>query len=309
MKHLTLLIGFINLSLLLTAQPKSLVNKSDTILYLPYENGKAPFSIKGKMGIIDSAGKVIMPATFSRLSKLYDADTPFPYYTYEEKGEEGILDKNFNVIIPSGKYDDIDILIDGLFKVKKDGKYSFVNTAGICFTQWFDNVEFFRHGLAPVKSNGKWGFIDKNGQLIIDYKYSKVYVFAPNGLAAIKEKSHWGFIDTKGNTVIKPQYDDISFFWGNACAVKLYSKWGYIDRTNNVVIPFIYEEAESFMSDLALVKYDGKYGYINIKNEVIIPFKFKKASSFTESAANTMVKLNRKWIWINKKGECVSWCD
>jgi hypothetical protein len=305
MKHFITISALLLFYVYLFGQPQSLINKSDTILYLPYQDGKATFSYKGKMGIIDSMGKVIVPATFSSLDREYDNDGAFPYRFYRDKGKKGVLNRELKIVIPIGTYDDIEFMIDGMFTIKKDGKYSFADSSGKEIGKWFDKVKFFRHGLAPVEIQNKWGFINKSGHLIIENKFSEVHVFAPNGLAAVKQNGKWGFVDITGKTIIEPVYEKTNFFWGNACAVKLNGKWGYIDMTNNLIIPFQYEEAGSFSTDLALVKFQGKYGFINIKNEVIIPFQFNKANNFYENGLYARVKVNGKWTHVDKKGNIV----
>jgi hypothetical protein len=297
-----LLIAFLAFALCVDGQPPSLINRGDTILYLPYRDGIATFSFKGKMGIIDSTGKVIVHATFSRLNRLFTNEEGFSYRFYYDGKKQGILDQDFNVLVPVGSYDDIDILIGGFFKVKKNGKYSFVNEQGKCFDKWFDNAEFFRSRLAPVKLNGKWGFINDKCDFVIPNTYSDAKTFSNDGLAAVKLNGKWGFIDLSGKTVIPLMYEKVNFFINGSCGVRKENMWGYIDRTNSIIIPFQYGDAEPFFTDLALVKKDGNYGFINIHNEVVIPFQFSKAFSFGENEQLAYVKLNGKWTHIDKKG-------
>ena len=304
-----LIILFFLTPLYLAGQPQSLINKGDTILYLPYQDGKATFSYKGKMGIIDSTGKIIVPATFSRLNRLFDSEIGFSYRFYFDKKKQGILDENFNIVIPVGTYDDINILIGGFFRVKRDGKYSFVNKLGKCFDKWFDNAEDFSLGLAAVKFNDKWGFINDKDEVVIQNIYSDAKGFSKEQLAAVKTNGKWGFIDPLGKTIIPLEYEKVTFFINNNCGVRKNGLWGYIDRFNNLFIPFQYDDAEPFFCELALVKKDGIYGYINKKNEVIIPFQFSKAFSFYENDLLAYVKLNGKWTHIDKKGNInkMSW--
>lgn len=296
------IIFFVLSSFYSVGQPQRLINKADTVFYLPYQDGKTTFSYRGKMGIIDSTGKVIVPATFSRLSRLFDNDDDFSYRFYYDGKKQGILDNDFNIVIPVGTYDDIDIRIDGFFKVRKNGKYSFVNKEGKCMDKWFEDAGFFRHGLAPVKFDGKWGYINEKSEVIIPNTYSDAKTFSKDQLAAVKQNGKWGFIDKTGTTIIPLMYEKVTFFVNGSCGARKNNLWGFVDRTNNTIIPFQYDDAEPFYSDLALVKKDGSYGYINIANVTVIPFQYSKAYSFYENQQLAFVKFNGKWTHIDKQG-------
>ena len=57
---------------------------------------------------------------------------------------------------------------DGLAKIKKNGKWGFVNDKKEIIIQIdYDFADDFSEGLAPVKLNGKYGYIDKTGKNII----------------------------------------------------------------------------------------------------------------------------------------------
>lgn len=306
MKNIQLLLILFILSTNILAQPSNIINKKDTSLFLPFVNGKATFSYNGKMGIIDSTGQIILAATFDRISRLYNRDGDFPYYLAYNNKKPAILDKNFKQVIQFGNYDKIDLLRANYFKVKKNGKFSFVDTSGKCFNQWFDDAKFFNHGLGSVKLNNKWGFINTNGEVVIPFKFDGAWGFNDIGLAGVRTNKKWGFIDTKGDFIIEPIYSKISFFYNGFCAIKVKRKWGYIDSQGKVVIPFIYDDANFFDGfGIASVKKNGKYGFINSINEIVIPFNYFKAYSFSEYSQVTLVRkhLLGNWYYINRKGD------
>ena len=290
------------------SQKQSLVNNSDTIIYSKYKNGKAPFSYKGKMGIIDSLGNVVLEAKYDRVRSVFN-DNSFSYHYIEIGKKEAVIDTNWKIIIPP-IYDDISPSIEGFFTVKRNGLYTFVDTSGIQMKEWFKEVKFFRCGLAPVKVKNRWGFINKLCNISIKTDYPKVSVFSENCLAAVKKNGKWGFINQNNQISIPCTYNKVRYFWNGLCAVKKGNKWGFIDSNENIIIPFIYDDALFFLCELASVKINGKYGFINMSNEFVIPPIYIKAHTFGKDSKNTMVKKNLfKWIWINKKGECVYSCD
>ena len=304
MRHILLLITLVfEASLNIMGQPQSLINKNDTILYLPYQEGKATFSYKGKMGIIDSTGEKLFRATFSRLNRLFDDESGFSYRFYYDKKKQGILDQDFNIIIPIGTYDDINILMGGFFRVKKAGKYSFVDKQGKCFNKWFDEAKDFSLGVAAVKIDGKWGFINGKSDFVIQNVYSKANGFSNEQLAAVKSNGKWGFIDLTGKIIIPLEYEKVTFFINNSCGVYKNGLWDMSTDPTIFFIPFQYDYAEPFFCELALVKKDGVFGYINKNNEIKIPFRYSKAFSFYENERLAYVKYNGRWTHINKEGK------
>jgi WG repeat protein len=86
-------------------------------------------------------------------------------------------------------------------------RVGYLNTKG----EWsikpqFDEAHDFSEGLAAVNQGGKchmggkWGYIDKDGTLVIPYRYDFAGQFT-NGHACVAEAEHWNLIDTKGNGI------------------------------------------------------------------------------------------------------------
>ena len=124
--------------------------------------------------------------------------------------------------------------------------------------------------LNPVDNEDyKYGFVDKEGNLIIPYKYDCAYDFT-EGLAMV-------YI-TKNRT----------------------DYYGYIDEQGNEIIQLQYEYGENFSQDLALVRQNRKFGFIDKKGDVIIPFKFDDADSFESGKAR--VKIKNRQFYIDKTG-------
>ena len=70
----------------------------------------------------------------------------------------------------------------------------------------YDDVWTFSEGLAKVKRNGKWGFINTKGEEVIPCKYDDIYyhsngnrVYFLDGLALVRIGDKCGFVDKEGN--------------------------------------------------------------------------------------------------------------
>ena len=100
-----------------------------------------------------------------------------------------------------------------LFLVRKQGKYAFHlmdESDSIIKNQWFDDAHHYSHGLWAVKLNEKWGFVDTTGNIVIPIMFDSVHVFEEEGDEVFSENGHgyvylnstgWICIDTTGSEV------------------------------------------------------------------------------------------------------------
>ncbi|OOR91426.1 WG repeat-containing protein [Moraxella bovis] len=65
---------------------------------------------------------------------------------------------------------------EGLYMVKKDGRFGYVNKEGELAIDYqdYDYVEGFEHGLNVVTKNDKEGAIDRMGNIVIPIKYDNI---------------------------------------------------------------------------------------------------------------------------------------
>ena len=244
------------------------------------------------------------------------------------------------------------------------GKVGFINEKNmkIVIACIYEEAYTFVEGLARVKLNGKYGFIDKTGRQIVLCNYLSANNFC-DGLASVYQYGGWGFVDIKGREIIKCQYksvgdfcDGYAYVWYKG--VKNYNdKWeclnnshGYINQYGHEVFPEKFDWAYSFHDGLALVKIDNgniyksdiqrffidkqgnriiecskydivddcfyegfacvqendKYGYIDKNGELIIPCEYDFALPFT--CGRACVKIDNKYGYIDKNGEWIIPC-
>lgn len=156
-----------------------------------------PFREWNKYGLMNSAGKVIVPPTYDSVSEplyatgryaevgvvqTFACDTSTRWrYLY------GIIDINGRVVL-NPEYNDIKISSDGChFSVKEfPDKYSIIDTSG-----------------ATIVPSGRYTFIDG-----VQSGLSRV-------CATVNGKQKWGVINLQGEEVIPLIYDRIWNFWGH----------------------------------------------------------------------------------------------
>ena len=93
----------------------------------------------------------------------------------------------------------------------------------LVFRKMYNNQEYsgllsmglYRHGLIPDKKGDKCGYINDNGEVVIDYKYDKVYPFEDCGMALVYNNGKYGYINDRGYEVTDINYDWAARIIGN----------------------------------------------------------------------------------------------
>lgn len=283
----------------------------------PFSEGLAavrrPWDDK-EYGFMDKTGKLV-------ISTDYSPRTPGPNETrlfkdglkavidYSNGSKYGFIDKTGKAVIPV-IYEDIDILSEGLMRVRKDGKYGFIDKTGkVIIPIVYRNAYSFSEGLAAVHNeNGKWGYIDKTGELVIPYRYDMADQFS-EGLAKVKVGDLYGFIDKKGNVIIPINLKFAGDFNEGLAEISSNGKYGLMDKYGNIVVKPIYYSVGEFSNGLARVTTsDGKVGYVDKNGKIAIPVMyeaggFNLGDDFKDGY--TRVKYNGKWGMIDTKGNII----
>lgn len=188
----------------------------------------------------------------------------------------------------------------------RDGKlwgYA-LSAQNIVIQPQFEETFFFQDGLAKVKKNGKYGFIDIKGNSIIAIDLDWAWEFE-NDIALVKKNNLWGYINKKGIFIIPNQYYKLEKFTdGLAIAQKtIEGKYGVIDKDNKVIVPFTYDEIYPFKNGIAKVGIEQKYGYINTKGQIVVPLIQNAAINYTENLAK--IRKNGEYGYIDTTGKMV----
>jgi len=165
-----------------------------------FHRGFADIIKDGKCGLLNSAGKIIVPCKYDMLIDQYNEE--------------------------------------GLAKVCKNGLTGYVDTSGKeVITCKYQSAGCFKEGLLDVRYKEKWGYIDTNGKTIIPHKYD-IGIWFEDGLARVAKKEagqyYFGFIDKEGNEVIPLVYSNAKDFKNGIAEVMVDGKWVKIDKNGNI---------------------------------------------------------------------------
>jgi hypothetical protein len=199
----------------------------------PFSGGLARFYYGGKIGFLNRAGEVVIPALFEHACEFSD-------------GRSGVLGPH--------------------------GEHMFIDVAGrTVIGPLSSGIGCFSEGLAPVTSRPGYEFLDTSGRVAIMTPPGVVFATEfSEGLAPVATKSSWGYINKKGQLVIACQFDYAGPFKEGLARVEIKQSWGYIDKSGKVVIPIQFTDAEDFSEGVGRVRSDNKYMFINSSGKTVL---------------------------------------
>jgi WG repeat protein len=263
-----------------------------------------------KWGLVDNAGKQLLPCKFDELGFLKDTGNKV-LRVFKKEEKYGLIDTLGRLAV-SVQYEGIGFFSEGLLAVKRNGYWGFVDPNGREVVPCrFDEVKVFSEGLATARLGSKWGYIDKNGNVELDFVFSKAGNFN-NGLAPAKgDGPHYGYIGREGNWAIAPQFPRAHDFDRSVARVEdmpgEYFRTGFIDASGNYIVKPKFVSVTPFDAHgLAVAALGGnpmKYGLVNLKGQVITSKTFRKILPFSEGFAR--VQRRDGYGFIDTTGQLV----
>lgn len=285
----------------------------------------------GKFGVVDSFGKVILPAEFDALysnskETIFFATQGTLHGAFDATGKP-ILPLEYSSIGYVDKYAD-------LIFAKKAGTYFLINSEGKLkkVPQIAEPMVFERNyafGYIKFYNAAKQGLLDSEGEVVLPGEYDRIemdafyrywrltkgkktFLFTPERAVYPVEEDNWfdfsegfarigssqyryGFLDAKGKLAIPKIFEEVySFSEGLAAAKKPEEKWGYIDKSGNFVIDPKFDSISSFHNGLAIVGENKKFGVIDSKGNYVVPLTFEEMELSSRSPGVYTVTISGK---------------
>lgn len=278
--------------------------RSDTPLFRFEENGK--------VGFINSAGKIAIPPQFD---VGWFAEEDFvESLSPARRGENwGYIDRSGKWVIRA-QYRRAEPFSEGLgavsLQLKEDNfPAAYIDKSGravIEFPKGLAEAGPFSEGMAAVRLNGyssvgKLGYIDRSGAIAIPHQFAAGGPFK-EGLAAVVfdgqcyiEAHEGGSRTTPPSVLAATSCGGVPSYVTKRCGE------GFIDKSGKTV--FRFESATDFSEGLAAIERSGKWGYIDPKGEQVIRPRFEAARPFSEAVA--AVKSAGKWGYVDRSGRWV----
>lgn len=191
--------------------------------------------------------------------------------------------ENQSIKIVDVPYNEVYGFSEGMSRVKKGGKYGFVDaTSGKeVISCKYDEAANFSDGLAWVSRPGFYGFVNKSGEEVLPCDY-KVYDSTSGGRgffygrALVEFEGMKGFIDKKGNLVTQFTYSHAFPFHEGFAWVEDENRWTVIDTTGRRIANWIRGHPLNFRDGISKImteSYDGKwyFKYVNTVGKTVYP--------------------------------------
>ena len=213
--------------------------------------GKKKGGLENRLGYINTDGEIVIPLKYDRCEEFSEGIA-----IVELEGASKIIDKEDNILFETETY-----YLRG------------TSQCGLISAIKRDN-----------NKKERYGFIDKNGNIIIDFKYEQAGTFS-DGLAPVRLNDKWGYINTKGEVVIDFKYDTVSLFYEGICRVGMkhmkYSPWHEMEITHY------------------------KYAYMNKDGIEITDFKYDFLNDFVNGYGVVMDDNNNTKL-VDRNGDIVN---
>jgi len=140
----------------------------------------------------------------------------------------------------------------------------------------YEEIGKFCIGLARVKRDGKYGFINEAYEEVCPPKYDMALDFdVSTRIAKVRLNDKFGFINEKCEEVCPPIYDLLIPWNGwRLYLVKLNGEYNSININGEKLNSVPYTKVSPAVKGKAMVKANGKYAYINGDLKEITPFKY-----------------------------------
>lgn len=279
-----------------------------------FNNGLAPVRKEGSWGFIDKENNLIINAKYDSCNLMFTEGC----VGVMMNNKWGYIDRLSTTMIELTLEEALPFY-NGLAAAKRDEKWGYINKTGeFVIPPIYDQVSpGFCEDKAWVKLDGHEIFIDRNGKKVLSEEEFEEFAFPlfySDGMAVIpgnfiqSPSQEYGYINAQGDTVISQRFKIAEPFYNGKAVAGNGDTLGFIDKTGNFSIPPQYCYAEPFHEGIAAVAICGNkqspntinYGFIDTTGTFIIEPVFEDASSFSFGSA--LVKLNRKWVLINKNG-------
>lgn len=260
-----------------------------------YAPGLYKVTENGKIGLVSTAGKEVVPISYNYFGDFYDGRAVFGIRTKKGVTVKGVVTDNGEVYFVNGEYTllpDYMFYSEGYLPVRdENGRYGFLNNkCEPAFDFISDVIHPFSEGFAAVGEGDTFHWINTDGEKIVprlsnggtpyggtNFADGKAYLWDEDGVMFVLGSDgrtkkigdrdlyvdYLYRVDTgKGDnpeyTTYQPEYEN------KFIPKESDGKWSYVSETGKLLGPFQYEAAERFSDGVAIAEANGKYGLLEV---------------------------------------------
>ena len=174
-------------------------NKEYNYIEYLYDNYFLASNNNGKLGVIDEEEDTKIQFKYNTIQKIENMnlikainDTTKMTEIYSKDMEKITELENATVEVN-----------DEYIKIYNDSEAKYITKDG----QEIKDTDLFTDNKIFAKKQGSyWGFVDKDGKIVVDFKYDKVTEVNKYGFAGIEKSGKWGVINKEGKIILEPKY-------------------------------------------------------------------------------------------------------
>lgn len=136
---------------------------------------------KGKFGVIDLTGKVLIPFVYQNLGEVST------YLAFTKGKKWGYIDLKNKLFLP-GKYEKAESFVENFAIVEEKGKFGLINVKGELYIPYdFDELQRVNQRFIIAKRNDKWGMFSNDGKVLIPIIYQQIQLLGEDFVILYKE--------------------------------------------------------------------------------------------------------------------------
>lgn len=251
----------------------------------------------GKVGLVGSDGKIIVPVEYDGMSLFYEGRAIFVNKTLNGWKFIGVVTDDGRVNYSSGNYylinDEYTFYSEGFIPVRdSNGKFGFLNDkCRPAFEFTDDEIRPFSEGFAAIGTGDNFHWINTSGEEIwlrlinggtpyggTNYYRGKAYVWDGEGeIFELSADGRQKKLPDNYSLVVdylyragsgkgyKVEYSQFEQTFSNQWQPESHDgKWTYMSREGEPLSPFQYDEVKKFSNGTAIASVNGKYGLLHI---------------------------------------------
>lgn len=195
-----------------------------------------------------------------------------------------LVDMDGVEIVPSGIYQDIVALGDGLFAAQQDGLWALMDGSGGLLTDVRYSRLHREGGMLLAELEGSWGLLNADGTALCSFEYSLIVPNGNGGCWALMsdpddmDSDRLYRIDAQGRrhaTQLCVRDVGAQVSEGMLRVIpRGGSRYGYADAMGRMCIEAVYDYAGDFIKGVAPVVLDGRYGAIDRSGGMVVPAEY-----------------------------------
>jgi hypothetical protein len=261
--------------------------------------GLATVKQMDKYGVVNDQGTVVVPMQYDQVVVAGGNIQQKEWFV--KKGDLWGYRNESKVIWPE-TFEWIHPCGNGLYKVKKDGKFGVVNyTMQTLGEIGYDNISIKQpEWPAVVTKSKKQGLLDSNGKLIVPAKYDSIVycgalqfkAFSGKTLSLIKQNAE----------IIKTKWQNVGYWNESTIAFKMKDKWGLTNSSLEEVLPAQYDALGFFYKGLAPATLNGKTGILNKSGKWLTTPDYENFTQDILSKQTVLIKDGKKYA-VSERGK------